>query len=76
MPENDFPVEDKALFVKRLNEALVECGANRYDFLLRTPMKYFTEGNREYVRCGNRTACVNMDSLPALMGDVYRQGLL
>lgn len=26
MPEIGFPVEDKALFVRRINEALIECG--------------------------------------------------
>ena len=31
MPENDYRVEDKALFVRRINEALIECGNGRYD---------------------------------------------
>lgn len=76
MPENDFPVEDKALFVRRINEDLIECGAGRYDYLRKTPMEYFVEENREYVRCGHRTASVDLDSLPAVMGDIYRQGIL
>ncbi|MCU7584552.1 hypothetical protein N1614_04210 [Adlercreutzia muris] len=73
MPETGFPVEDKALFVRRLNDALVECGAERYDYLRETPMEYVREGDREYVACGHRRACVTMDSLPAMMADVYRQ---
>lgn len=76
MPENDFPVEDKALFVRRLNEALIECGAGRYDWLRETPMEYVRQGAREYVRCGHRTAGVSMDSLPAMMGDIHGQGIL
>ena len=76
MPENDFPVEDKALFVRRRNEALIECGAGRYDYLRETPMEYVREGAREYVRCGHRTAGVSMDSLPAMMGDIHEQGIL
>lgn len=73
MPENDFPVEDKALFVRRINDALVECGAERYDYLLVTPLEYVREGDREYVACGHRRAFVSMDSLPAMMSDIYRQ---
>lgn len=74
MPEIE--VEDKALFVRRLNEALIEYGAGRYDYLRETPMEYVREGAREYVRCGHRTAGVSMDSLPAMMGDIHGQGIL
>ena len=74
MPEIE--VEDKALFVRRINEALIECGAGRYDYLRETPMEYVREGAREYVRCGHRTAGVSMDSLPAMMGDIHEQGIL
>lgn len=74
MPEIE--VEDKALFVRRLNEALIECEAGRYDYLRETPMEYVRQGAREYVRCGHRTAGVSMDSLPAMMGDIYKQGIL
>lgn len=70
MPETGFPVEDKALFVRRLNDALVECGAGRYGFLRATPMEYVREGDREYVACGHRRACVSMDSLSAMMADI------
>lgn len=73
MPGNDFPVEDKELFVRRINEALIECGAGRYDYLRETPMEYVREGDREYVTCCHRTARVSVDSLPAMMGDIHRQ---
>ena len=49
MPEIE--VEDKALFVLRINEALIECGAGRYDWLRETPMEYVREGASEYVTC-------------------------
>lgn len=42
MPEIE--EEDKALFVQRINEALIECGAGRYDWLRETPMEYVREG--------------------------------
>lgn len=74
MPEIE--VEDKALFVRRLNEALIECGAGRYDWLRETPMEYVREGAREFVACGHRRASVTMDSLPAVMADIYKQGVL
>ena len=76
MPENDFPVEDKALFVRRINEALIECGAGRYDYLREAPMRYVRDGDREYVTCGHRRAGVGMDSLPAMMHDIWAAGLL
>lgn len=72
----DFPVEDKARFVAMLNDALVECGAGRYDYLRETPLEYVREGRREFVACGHRRACVTMDSLPAMMADIYRQGVV
>lgn len=71
MPEIE--VEDKALFVRRLNEALIECGAGRYDYLRETPMEYVRDGADEFVECGCRRAGVTMDSLPAMMGDIHRQ---
>lgn len=73
MPEIE--VEDKALFVRRINEALIECGAGRYDYLRETPMEYVREGARESVKCGHRTAGVDGDSLPAMMSDIYHQCL-
>lgn len=76
MPGNDFPVEDKELFVRRISEALIECGAGRYDYLRETPMEYVREGAREFVACGHRRASVTADSLPAMMGDIYKQGIL
>lgn len=76
MPGNDFPVEDKALFVRRINEALIECGAGRYDYLRETPIEYVREGASEYVACGHRRASVTMDSLPAVMADIHSQGVI
>lgn len=62
--------EDKALFVRRLNDALIECGAGRYDHLIDEPMEYERRGDLEFVACGDRRANVTCDSLPALMKDV------
>lgn len=70
MPENNFPVEDKALFVRRINEALIECGAGRYDYLRATPMEYVEEGFREYVTLRDERVSVFMDSLPAMLFDI------
>lgn len=68
MPEIE--VEDKALFVRRLNEALIECGAGRYDYLRETPMEYVEEGFREYVTLRDERVSVFMDSLPAMLFDI------
>ena len=76
MPSPDFPVEDKARFVAMLNDALVECGAGRYDYLRETPMEYVRDGATERVVCGHRHAGVTADSLPAMMADIYRQGVV
>ncbi len=65
--------EDKALFVQRLNEALIECGARRYDYLIDEPLRYERVGANERVYQGDKAANVSMDSLTALMSDVYRQ---
>ena len=45
-------MEDKELFVKRVNDALVECGDGRYDRLESEPMRYEREGRRETVSDG------------------------
>lgn len=67
-------VENKALFVQRINEALIECGAHRYDYLAETPMVYeVDEHGEEWVRIEGmdyKRASVNIDSLPALMTDI------
>ncbi len=65
--------EDKALFVQRLNEALVECGARKYDYLIDEPLIYERVGVNERVRQGGKEANVSMDSLTALMYDVHRR---
>lgn len=70
MPENDYRVEDKALFVRRINEALIECGGGRYDYLHATPMEYVEEGFREYVTLRDERVSVFMDSLPAMLFDI------
>lgn len=70
MPKNDFPVEDKELFVRRINEALIECGAGRYDYLRETPMEYVREGASEYVTLRDERVSVFMDSLPAMLFDI------
>lgn len=65
--------EDKALFDQRLNEALIECGARRYDYLIGEPLTYERVGADERVHQGGKVANVSMDSLTALMCDVHEQ---
>lgn len=65
-------MENKELFVKRVNDALVECGDGRYDRLGSEPMRYVREGSRETVSDGRGTVSVAMDSLPAMMADMAR----
>lgn len=62
--------EDKELFVRRLNDALVECGASRYDHLTDAPLRYERVGVNETVRQGSKVANVTGDSLAALACDV------
>lgn len=72
-------LEDKALFVQRLTEALIECGAGRYDWLREHPLVYEASDGGEHVWCRGleyRRANVRADSLPAMMGDIHSQGLL
>lgn len=70
---NDEELEDKALFVKRVNDALIECDSGRYDYLRETPLEYVRDGAQEFVTCGHRRADVTGDSLPAMMSDISRQ---
>ena len=62
--------ENKALFVQRLNEALVECGDGRYDYLIGEPLQYERIGANELVLQGSKVADVTGDSLTALARDV------
>lgn len=66
--------EDKRLFVQRLNEALIECGNGRYDYLKDEPMEYQCEGEGwnkvETVSQGGNQANVTFDSLTAIMKDI------
>ena len=73
--------EDKALFVQRISEALVECGAHRYDYLAKSPLVYekSEDGTQEYVYVSGipyRRASVAIDSLPAMLSDIYKAGLI
>lgn len=65
---------DLALIVQRINEALIECGAHRYDYLVATPMVYEVDDHgEEWVRIegvDHKRANVSIDSLPALMTDI------
>ncbi len=77
----DYPVEDKALFVQRINEALIECGAHRYDYLAATPLVYeqSEDGSDEHVYVTGipyRRANVHADSLPAMLHDIYQADLI
>ena len=65
-------MENKELFVKRVNDALVECGDGRYDRLGSEPMRYVREGSRETVSDGYGCVSVAMDSLPAMLADMAR----
>lgn len=65
-------MENKELFVKRVNDALVECGDGRYDRLESEPMRYVREGYKETVSDGCGTVSVAMDSLPAMLADMAR----
>lgn len=65
-------MENKELFVKRVNDALVECGDGRYDRLESEPMRYEREGYEETVSDGYGTVSVAMDSLPAMLADMAR----
>lgn len=70
--------EDKALFVRRINDALVECGAGRYDDLIADPLVYeaLDDGCEVVSRRGCWRACnVSCDSLTALMADVHSHEL-
>lgn len=70
----EIEVEDKALFVQRINEALVAFVAHRYDYLAETPMVYeVDERGDEWVSIDGvecKRANVSIDSLSALMGDI------
>lgn len=77
MPKTDFPrCEDKGKFVSMLNDALVECGAERYDYLREQPMEYVRDGCEEFVVRGIRRANVTLDSLPAMLGDIAKAGVI
>ena len=65
-------MENKELFVKRVNDALIECGDGRYDRLESEPMRYEREGRKETVSDGYGTVSVAMDSLPAMLADMAR----
>ena len=68
--------EDKGLFVRRINDALVECGAGRYDDLIADPLVYEVMGDGFEVvsRKGCGLTCnVSCDSLTALMADIHMQ---
>lgn len=68
--------ENKALFVQRLNEALIECGGGRYNSLIEDPMIYEDDGTCEYVKRTSHMANVTMDSLAAMLGDIHRSKLI
>lgn len=65
-------MENKELFVKRVNDTLVECGNGRYDRLMDMPMRYEREGYKETVSDGYGCVSVAMDSLPAMLADMAR----
>ncbi|WP_373097042.1 hypothetical protein [Collinsella bouchesdurhonensis] len=69
-------MEDKEGFVRALSAALIEYGGGRYDRLLESPLAYVRRGGEEMVEIGDGSVCVTLDSLPALMGDIARSGLL
>lgn len=59
--------EDKERFVFELQEALIRCGAGRYDFLMDQPFRYETEGQLEWIeQDGEIVVNVSGDSLTAI----------
>lgn len=75
-------IENKALFVTRLNQALIECGAGRYDFLISAPLQYqkrriadadgYIKAVDEVVIQNGKCTSVWGDSLTAMMSDIYK----
>lgn len=64
-------MENKKLFIERLNAALIECGDGRYSRLKTEPMQYQqTESGVEFVSNGKIRVPVGGDSLKALMRDI------
>ena len=62
--------ENKEQFVRRLCDALVECGDGRYDYLIDAPLQYERVGANELVLQGSKVADVTAESLAALACDV------
>ena len=62
--------ENKEQFVRRMCEALAECGDGRYDYLIDAPLRYERVGANELVFQGSKVADVTADSLAALACDV------
>lgn len=70
--------EDKAGFVKALNDMLIVFGNGRYDYLAETPLVYvptYRNGHliAENVTCGPHVANVYGDSLIGIIGDIHNQ---
>ena len=65
-------MENKTEFVERINNALIECGDGRYDFLAETPLCY--DNLEEIVFIQGRYPAVNVygDSLTAMMKDIVQ----
>lgn len=64
-------MENKRLFVQRVNEALLECGDGRYGYLSEQPLTYIrTECGGEFVTNGQSRVCVEGDSLTAILEDI------
>lgn len=66
-------MENKALFIKRVNDALIECGDGRYDHLDDNPLEYVRVGSEELVHVKgseNKSVCVTGDSLTGMLHDV------
>lgn len=75
--------ENKEGFINDLNLLLIKHGGGRYDFLKSTPLVYTKiisgeTGNvmGEIVTCGGKCANVHIDTLPAMMADIYKQGVI
>ena len=67
-------MEDKKRFIEMIQDALIECGDGRYDWLDSKPLVYSDNkyGREEFVELEgtNSRVCVTGDSLVAIMEDI------
>lgn len=72
----DDVAEDKERFIEMINDALIECGDGRYDYLKDEPLVYHRDNDGqdryETVSQGQwNVVSVTYDSLTAMMADLH-----